>query len=218
MFFKIIILPQLKKPCSASFFILNYYSCLHGLKWKGPLMKVLVVYYSKSGNNAYLAQKIAKSIKADIEKITPVINAFPVVMLLSMLKAGTGIRKIRKDITQYDKVIVCGPIWAGFLCSALLDFIKKYKPVIKQMYFATSCGSDETQKDSKFGYERVFKQVKDAAGEKCVHCEAFPVTYVLPEDKRKDEGAALKIKLSDENFSRELIDRLKRFVSIVEEK
>ena len=63
-------------------------------------MKALVVYYSKSGNNAYLAQKIAKSMQADIEKITPIINAFPVVMILSMLKAGTGIRKLRNDITQ----------------------------------------------------------------------------------------------------------------------
>lgn len=178
-------------------------------------MKAIVVYYSKSGNNAYLAQKIATSINADIEKITPVINAFPLVMILSMLKAGTGIRKCRNDITQYDKVILCSPIWAGFLCSAVLDFIKKYKPAIKKLYFATSCGSDETQKDSKFGYARVFKQVQDTAGEKCVHYEAFPVTYALPEEKRKDEGAALKVKLSDENFTGELALRLERFVGVV---
>lgn len=178
-------------------------------------MKALVVYYSKSGNNAYLAQKIASSINADIEKITPIINAFPLVMILSMLKAGTGIRKCKNDISQYDKVILCGPIWAGFLCSALLDFIKRYRKSIKKLYFATSCGSDETQKDSRFGYVRVFKQVQDAAGEKCIHCEAFPVVYTLPEDKRKDESAALKIKLSDENFTGELALRLERFVKMV---
>jgi flavodoxin len=178
-------------------------------------MKTLVVYYSKSGNNAYLAQKIATSINADIEKITPVINAFPIVMMLSMLKAGTGIRKCKHNIAQYDNVIVCGPIWGGSLCSAVLDFIKKYRKSFKKLYFATSCGSDETQKDSRFGYGRVFKQVQDAAGEKCIYCEAFPVVYTLPADKRKDESAALKIKFSDENFTGELSARLERFVKMV---
>lgn len=178
-------------------------------------MKILVVYYSKSGNNAYLAEKIGDAINADIEAIRPVITAFPVVMLLSMLKIGSGIRKIVCDLTEYDKVILCGPIWAGFLCSATLDFIKRYKSSIKKLYFATCCGSDESQKDSKFGYGRVFKQVRDAAGENCIHCEAFPVVYALPEDKRKEEGAALKIKLSDENFTGELMGRLERFVRVV---
>ncbi|HEX2959077.1 MAG TPA: hypothetical protein VHO70_19735 [Chitinispirillaceae bacterium] len=178
-------------------------------------MKALVVYYSKSGNNAYLAQKISSLINADIERLTPLINVFPIVLFFSMLKSITGIRKLTNDITKYDKVIMCGPIWAGYLCSVLLGFVKKYNTSIQKLYFATSCGSDETQKDSKFGYGRVFKQVQDAAGEKCVHCEAFPISLALPQEKRNDQNAIMKTRLSDENFTGELSLRLERFVNTV---
>jgi flavodoxin len=178
-------------------------------------MKSLVVYYSRSGNNTYLAKRIAQETKADIEILKPGIGFFPVVMLLSMLKSGTGIHALKNDIKQYDQIIMCGPIWAGSLCSPLLDFIKKYKGQVNRFYFATSCGSDDKQKDDKFGYASVFKQVKAAAGEKCVHCEAFPVTLALPEDKRSDGNEVMKTKLSDANFIGDLKERLDRFVKKV---
>lgn len=178
-------------------------------------MKTLVVYYSRTGNNAYLAKRIAQDSKADIEVLKPGIGVFPVVMLLSVLKSGTGIRALKNDISQYDQIILCGPIWAGFLCSPLLDFIKKYKRQGKRLHFATCCGSDDKRKDETFGYARVFQQVKAAAGEKSGICEAFPLVLALPEDKRSDDKEVIKTKISDANFSEELTDRLSQFLKKV---
>ncbi|MBN1603793.1 MAG: hypothetical protein JW915_19430 [Chitinispirillaceae bacterium] len=178
-------------------------------------MKTLVVYYSRTGNNAYLAKRIAQDSKADIEALMPGIGIFPVVMLLSVLKSGTGIRALKNDINHYDQIILCGPIWAGFLCSPLLDFIKKYKQQGKRLHFATSCGSDDKRKNETFGYARVFEQVKAAAGENLGICEAFPLVLALPEDKRSDDKAMLKTKISDANFGEELTDRLNQFLKKV---
>jgi hypothetical protein len=136
-------------------------------------------------------------------------------MLLSVLKWGSGVRALKNDINQYDQIILCGPIWAGFLCSPLLDFVKKYKGQVKRFHYATSCGSDDRRKDETFGYARVFQQVKAAAGEKMGTCEAFPLVLALPEEKRSDDKEMLKTKISDENFSGELTERLGQFVKRV---
>jgi flavodoxin len=179
-------------------------------------MKTLVVFYSKSGNNAFLAKKIARQIGADLEILKPTLAFYPMVMLLSMLKTGSGIKQLKSDVNQYDHIIICGPIWAGFLCSPLVDFIRKFQKKINKLFFATCCGSDDTKKDDKFGYVRVFHQVKELAGNKCIHCEAFPISLALPADKRADDNEIMQTKLSDNNFSEELQEKLNNLVTKIQ--
>jgi hypothetical protein len=134
-------------------------------------------------------------------------------MILSMLKTGSGVKHLKNDVKQYDHIIICGPIWAGFLCSPLVDFIRKYQKKINKLYYATCCGSDDSKKNDKFGYARVFHQVKELAGNKCIHCEAFPISLALPADKRADDNEIMKTKLSDKNFSGELQEKLNTLVN-----
>ncbi len=49
----------------------------------------LVVYYSNTGSNLYLAEKIAQSLDCDMEAIQPKVKAVPYLMLTSLL-AGLG--------------------------------------------------------------------------------------------------------------------------------
>lgn len=171
-----------------------------------------MVYYSQSGNNAFLANKIARQTGADIAAIRPTIGLSPIVIILSLLKTGIGIQPFDQNIAGYDRIVMCGPIWAGCLNSPVLDFIKKFRNMAGRMSYATCCGSKDDDKEGKYGYNRVFRQVKDLSGNQNMICEAFPIPLALPVEQRNDGKAIMATKLSDANFTGELVERLGGFV------
>ena len=177
-----------------------------------------MLYYSRTGSNAYLAEKIAQTLRGDLEAITPRLNLFPVLLLFSWLNRSLGIKTLTHCVDEYDAVIVCGPVWMGQCISPLRDVIKKYGTRIKQLYFTTCCGSRDAIKDEKFGYAGVFQQVRQLTGDRCVHCEAFPIGLVLPADKQDDSDAVMKARLSDQNFTGHIQSRLEHFMQKVTEK
>jgi hypothetical protein len=175
-------------------------------------MKTLVLHYSHTGNNAWLARKIVTTLDSDNEPITPRLNLLPLLILFSLLKIRPGVKRLRHRVDAYDAVIVVGPIWMGQLILPLYSVIKKYGKRMRQLYFATCCGSEDEKKDDKFGYGSVFEQVKNLAEATCVHCEAFPIGLVLPPEQREDSKAMMAARLSDENFTGVLQQRFFEFI------
>jgi hypothetical protein len=180
-------------------------------KGKTP-MKSLVLYYSNSGNNRYLAKRFSKSLSCDLEEIKPLAGILPFLIIFSLAGISAGIRKLKHDLKTFDRIIFCGPLWMGRLCSPVKDALLKCRGLSAKLYFATCCGSSDDAKNDKFGYATVFPAIEHLAGEKKVRCEAFPVTMVLSPDKPKDESAVMKAKLSDENFEGRILERLDSFV------
>lgn len=178
-------------------------------------MKTLVAYYSSSGNNKYLAERIAHDLQCDIEAIKPRMNLFLFLILFSLTKTSLGIKGFRHKVIEYDRVIVCSPIWMGMIISPLADFFRRYGKDISKLYFATCCGSTDAAKREKFGHDLVFDKIKDMLGDKCIHCEAFPIGLVLTEDKRADGNAMMKTRLGAENFKGEIQKRFEDFVALV---
>lgn len=163
-------------------------------------MKSLVIYYSRKGSNEYLAKKIAKSMACEMEAIRPRLNVF----MLFLMNIHMGIRPLKKNIQDYDHVILCGPVWMGKFIPPLRSFIKKYKSRINKLIFVSCCGSTYEKKDEKFGHGLVFKEVEQMVNGKCVLCQAFPIGLVLPEDQKEDTDAFMKTHLNDDNFNGEI--------------
>jgi flavodoxin len=180
-------------------------------------MKTLVVYYSKTGSNGYLAKRIAAALGADREELRPRLDLFFFLMIFSLIGKGGGIRKLRKNPGDYDHVVLCGPIWMGRLISPLRGFLGKYGGEIKRLSFASCCGGGEDTKDDKFGYAGVFRAVEGLARGKCLHCEAFPIGLVLPEDKKEDSTAVMNTRLGDENFTGPMEHRFDDFIRRIQE-
>jgi len=164
-------------------------------------MKTIVYYYSHKGSNSYLAQKMASDLNCDIEEIKPQLNAH----LLMMMKINFGNRKLKTKIENYDRVILCGPIWMGQLIVPLKNFVIKNIPKIKNLVFVTCCGSRFEKKDEKFGHNLVFKELKKISLGKCTHCEAFPISLVLPDELKDASDAFMKAHLNDGNFKGEIV-------------
>lgn len=171
-------------------------------------MKSLVVYYSNKGSNSYLARKISHSLSCEIEEIRPRLNVF----LLFLMNIHLGIKPLKKNLKEYDRVIMCGPIWMGKLIPPLRSFIKKYEDQIQTLVFVSCCGSTYKGKDDKFGHGLVFKEVEDILGNKCTLCQAFPVGLVLPKDKQDDSDAFMKTHLNEGNFTGEIQEIFDSFI------
>ena len=170
--------------------------------------KIIVVYYSNKGSNKYLAEKISKSLLCELEEIKPRLNIF----LLFLMNIHLGIKPLKHNIKEYDKVILCGPIWMGKFIPPLRSFIKKYFYKINKLVFVTCCGSSDAKKDEKFGHGLVFKEVENILKDKCILYQAFPVGLVLPEDKKEDTDAFMKTHLNDENFKGEIQELFESFI------
>ena len=172
------------------------------------MKKSIVIFYSNNGSNRFLANKIAESINCEIEEIKPRLN----VQLLLMLGLSFGNKRIKTDLSNYDLIILCGPIWMGKFIAPLKSFVKKNKETIKELVFTTCCGSSFEMKDKKFGHGLVFKEIKEMLNEKCIHCEAFPIALVMPEDKREDPNTIMKTRLTEDNFKDEILNKFNAFI------
>ena len=176
-------------------------------------MKSIVVYYSNTGNNKYLAEKIANDKKYDLCEISPRVKSLFGLILSSLLKISFGIHNTDKNIRDYDAVILCGPVWMGQLISPLSDFLKKYKDDINKLYFITCCGSGEDNKDTKFGYTKIFEKIQIIIDRKLEFAEAISIELITPEEMKGKGDETMKLRLSDENFKGEM---LKRYNSIID--
>lgn len=174
-------------------------------------MKTLVVYYSNTGSNKFLAEKIAKTLPCEIESIRPKLKQFPLLLLASALNMSSGIKSLKHQPESYDRTILCGPIWMGKFISPLRGFIKKYKSKINELRFVTCCGSRDETKNDKFGYATVFPKIELAYG-KSIECEAFPISLVLPKEKLEDGDAIMNTRLSNQNFSGKIQERFNSFI------
>ena len=171
-------------------------------------MKTLVVYYSRKGSNKYLAEKVSAFLNCNIEEIKPKLNFF----YLMLFGISLGIKKMKHNIEDNERIILCGPIWMGKFIVPLKSFLKKYSKKIKKLVFVTCCGSSYAQKDEKYGHGLVFKEVTELLKDKKVECHAFPIVLVFPEDKKDDGQEFLKTHLNDENFKGEIKGRFDEFL------
>ena len=176
------------------------------------MKSTLVAYYSRTSSNEYLARRIAQSLDCDIEPIRPIPNFFPLLLICSWLRIPALPRISKEKLDQYDRIIICGPIWMGTLISPLRGLLQRLRNGTQEICHVTCCGSTDETKDDTFGYATVFPKVRKIVGDRLILSEAFPIVLVIPEDKREDDDLIMNTRLSDENFYGEIKDRLDRLV------
>jgi len=109
-------------------------------------VKVLIVYYSKTGTTRKLAQMLCKKLDADIEELEDKKKRSGILGWIiggkdGMKKIPTEIGKLRHDPSKYDLVLVGGPLW-GFnsVAPAARTFTVQNAGVIKKAAFFMTRG------------------------------------------------------------------------------
>lgn len=90
-------------------------------------MKTIVVYFSRTGNTRFVAEKIAENLGAEICEVVDKKNRKGKFGFLkggyeSIRKKLTEIR-VSKKVDNYDFVIIGSPVWANGITPAIRTFI-----------------------------------------------------------------------------------------------
>ncbi|MGD2247145.1 MAG: NAD(P)H-dependent oxidoreductase [Candidatus Methanofastidiosia archaeon] len=133
-------------------------------------MKTLVVYYSRTGHTKKVAKAIADTLSSDIEEIVDGQNrSGPIGFLRSgyqaYRKSLIDIKDLKKDVSEYDVVIIGTPVWAGTVSSPVRTFLHIYKDYFNKVAFFSTHGGDEPQKE--------FNEMKATCGKTPVCTASF---------------------------------------------
>lgn len=180
------------------------------------MSKDLVVYFSKTGNNEFIAKKLAKDLGCPIEEIHPVIENKGLLLLTTKAKIPVKISSVGRDLALYDRVILCGPIWAGEVIAPIKSFVRRYYNCINELVFVSCCGTPIEARDQIFGHGKAFKKLKKYMGSIPTECIAFPVGMVLAPSEQNDSQKVMKVRLDNKNFGGLLEERYNDFVEVLQ--
>ena len=108
-------------------------------------MKILVAFYSRTGNTKKLGEMIAKSLNADIDEIIDKKNRSGIIGWLGgvkdvLFKKPTEIENKKKS-EEYDLVIIGTPVWVGNIVPAIRAYLSKNR--FNHTAFFCTYGSNE---------------------------------------------------------------------------
>lgn len=114
-------------------------------------MKILIVYYSRTGVTKKLAIHLASFLNADLEEIKDQNSRLGLLGYLNSgkeaaLKKIIPIEKLIFDPKDYDLVLVGTPVWAFTISSPVRSFLEKYKNDFKAWAMFCTQGGEGEQK------------------------------------------------------------------------
>jgi flavodoxin len=148
-------------------------------------MRSLVVYFSRTGNTAKVAEAAAAQLSSDIEKLEAVKDHSG---FFGWFLAGkeatramlTPIKDIKKDPASYDLVVIGTPIWSWNVSSPVRTYLSNCKGKFKKVaFFCTEGGS---------GSKRAFRSMEEACGKGPVAALALRQGEVGAEQAAKKIG------------------------------
>jgi flavodoxin len=115
------------------------------------MKKILVVYYSKTGNTKRAADDIARELDADVEAIEDKRKRSGIWGWITsgrdgMKKMKTEIETSGKNPAEYDLVIAGSPVWAWNMAPAVRTYLENNKASIKEYAFFVTSGNTPSEK------------------------------------------------------------------------
>ena len=108
-------------------------------------MKILTVFYSRTGRTKKVAEMIAENLNAEIEEIIELKNRNKKIMGFwtagkdAIMKKTGEIRKTNKNSLEYDVVVIGSPVWVGTVCPAIRTYLMQNE-FKKVAFFVTHAG------------------------------------------------------------------------------
>lgn len=158
-------------------------------------MNKLVVYFSNTGNNKYIAEKLGMDLPADVVELDAGKFSMIGIMWAILWKSKSKIEPLEIDWNKYDELYVCGPVWAGMLSSPVRYFLDKYADKIEKVNLFFTCGSDEGGMVRK-----IISEVENLLGRKPNKVSFLALSEFLSEGIDKDPKNVMKMHLDDKNF------------------
>jgi flavodoxin len=129
------------------------------------MTRILVAYYSRSGNTRKIARQIAATLNADVEEIIDTdrrqgIRGYLRSGRQAFFRKMTSLQPEIRRPSDYDLVVIGSPIWNISLSSPVRTYIRQHRREIKDAAFFCTCGGS--------GAARVFEQMAEESGQRPV--------------------------------------------------
>ena len=119
-----------------------------------PILKTLVVYYSRTGNAKFMAETIAAELGSDLEEVIDLRNRQG---KLAFLPAGrdamrgreTEIAQTKRSPAECDLIVIGQPVWAGSPTPAIRTYLSKNDLSGKKVALFFSDSSDQAVEKTK---------------------------------------------------------------------
>jgi len=132
-------------------------------------MKILIAYYTRTGNTERVAKDLAKKLEGDLEPISDKKRRTGIWGWIlggrdAMKKELTEIGPQSKDPTRYDLVILGSPVWSWTLVPAIRTYVEHQKKAFNNMAFFVTSGDTDAAKLQKAFEEASGKKMLAFAG------------------------------------------------------
>jgi len=153
-----------------------------------PSGKILVVYYSLTGNTAGVARDIAGLARADVEALRD-FDREPPLRFLGYLKAVMDalrgrpgkLGSIACDPRGYSLVVIGTPVWAGCMTPAVRAYLERYRAHLPRVAFFVTSGNTDASK--------VVVPMEGILGHKAEASVGFSAAELADQGARKDKIA-----------------------------
>jgi menaquinone-dependent protoporphyrinogen IX oxidase len=145
-------------------------------------MKTLIIYFSYSGNNRFLAEHLAKRMESDLCPIVEQKRRTLLTILLDMLfRREPKIKPLECAVSDYEQIILVSPVWGSKLATPLKSLIKSEKSALSSYSFITFCGYDRPEQK-----EGITKELSALAGRSPKAVAELKISDLFPAEKRND--------------------------------
>lgn len=132
--------------------------------------KVLVVYYSRTGNTKRVAEDIARALGADMELLVDKkdrsgASGYLIAGKDAARENQADLAPVTKDPAAYDLVVVGTPVWAWNMTPAARAWLAAHKDALKTVAFFTLAGQTKPDK--------IVAKMEALAGKKAVAFTGF---------------------------------------------
>jgi len=121
------------------------------------MAKVLVVYYSLTGNTKFIAEHISKELNADIEEVKPIKDLDPDSGtkylwggMKATMKSKPKLEDLKYNPLEYDFIILGTPVWAWTLSPPIRSYCSKFDLDDKKVALFTSSAGDGKKAMGRF--------------------------------------------------------------------
>jgi hypothetical protein len=137
--------------------------------------KILVVYYSRSGTTAKVAEALATALGADVVPIVDTKDRGGVGGFVRSLQDTIGkrpavIEPLSVDPSTYELVVVGTPVWGNAASTPVRAFFAQHRELKRVAFFIT---------DGLSSHQVVFRDLEQLAGQKAVATLGLPQGDVL---------------------------------------
>ncbi len=158
-------------------------------------MKNLIIYYSYTGNNRFLAERLQKQLDCELIALREQKERKTAAILWDLLfRRKSNLKAIKADWQKFDQLIFIAPIWDKGIATPMKTFLMKEKDSFGNYSFFTVCTGRRRQN------EKLTQQLVTFTGRRPDYVYELEVNDLLPPHQKGKVKYTTPYRISEKDF------------------